>query len=202
MHFYIKFFKILSATLPIVFYLSAYLNTSTWYMCMCTTSFLHSWSSFACCCLDIFKSKYDRSESLGDFFNTSCITINISNALWLTQQTACHKIWRIACEIQTVKTPTSSSVHKPASCKELHHLMGTLGMLTGRVYWTCWVSWFGGDGTFTVSVKRVNITTAEKSCFFHHKIFFYLFKLAQLKKHDCPWNPSPPSLQPLIFWRH
>lgn len=52
-------------------------------------------------------------------------------------------------------------------------------MLTGRVYPTRRVSWFGGDGTLTVGVKRVTITTAEKSCFFHHQIFFfYLFELA------------------------
>ena len=74
-------------------------------------------------------------------------------------------------------------------------------MLTGRIYWTCGVSWFGGDGTFTVSVKRVNITTAEKSCFFHHKIFFSLFKLAQLKKR---WSlESSTSITPTPdFWRH
>lgn len=169
-------------------------------MCMWTTLFLHSWSSFACCCLGILKSKYDRSESFGDFFNTSCITINISNALWLTQHTAYCKISRTACEIWTVKASTSSSAHKPDCCEELHHLMGTLGMLTGRVYWTCRVSCFGGDGTFTVSVRPVNITTAEKSCFVHHKIFFSLFKLGQLKNPNCPRNPPPPSLQPLIFW--
>lgn len=47
--------------------------------------------------------------------------------------------------------------------------------------------------------KCVNTTTAEKSCFFQHKIFFYLFKLAQFKKSGSPWDLIPPSLQSLIF---
>lgn len=76
--------------------------------------------------------------------------------------------------------------------------MGTSGMLTGRVYWTCRASGFGGDGTFAVNIKPVNITTAEKCCFFHHTIFF---SLAQLKNSDSPWNSPPPSLQSLDFWR-
>lgn len=40
--------------------------------------------------------------------------------------------------------------------------------------------------------KRVNTTTAEKSCSFQHKIFFHLFKLAQFKKirFSLESNPS------------